>query len=226
MALQPEQDTKPTADPDTEAEPDAGGLAGLFAPSSRRPPAEGWRRNRAARIGLVTAVPLWPVGLFFSGVGLAKARSRRGAGRRDAYAGLGLSVLLGAVTIAVVALPSATPSYPDDPACAGVAALVHQISAAQQQLDGQFGATDFNIGSSSGAASYAALQHAQTALGAAAAKAAHSPVRGALLAEQNDVAAEVQQAQTIADNGYGTSVEGSGAIGPDTTTLDQVCGVK
>ena len=62
------------------------------------------RSNVVALVGLVLAVLAWPVGLVLSVIGLVRSSKLGGAGRTVAIVGLCVSVLVGAGSIAFIAL--------------------------------------------------------------------------------------------------------------------------
>lgn len=67
--------------------------------------------NPVALIGLVLAVPLWPIGAILSLVGLVRSGKLGGTGRAFGIVGLALSLLVGTGSIAYVALHR--PKYVD-----------------------------------------------------------------------------------------------------------------
>jgi hypothetical protein len=73
------------------------------------------RRNGFAVAGMVLAILVWPLGLIFSIIGLAKSKARAGAGRVLSIVGIIVALLVGAGSIGLVVVVARSPAA--DPGC-------------------------------------------------------------------------------------------------------------
>jgi hypothetical protein len=187
------------------------------------------RRNLAALLGLILAVPLWPVGLVLSAFGLFNAFTRR-TGKVVAIIGLVLSTVTGGAIVALVVTATSTvnASTALDPGCASVeTSLATDLSTLQ--TDAATLESNENSASSSSTSIDTVngdLRKIQADLTIASSDATHAAV-------QTDLSAVNTQLQTVMTGltgiqSHSTSSEGAAAAALTTlksadANLDALC---
>lgn len=193
------------------------------------PPAPPRRRNILALLGLILAVPVWPVGLILSTLGLFAALNRR-TGKAMAIIGLVLSIAAGGAGIALLAGAASTvnASTALDPGCADIETslgdeLATLKSDASTLESNENSATTAN--NSIGIVT-SDLSTIETELTTASTDATHDDVKNDLGLMSTKVQA-VQSALSSIQN-HSTSSEGAAAAAMTTlqsteTNLDGLC---
>ena len=193
------------------------------------PPAPAAPRNLPALLGVILAVPLWPVGLVLSTIGLFNAYTRR-TGKVLAIIGLVLSIVVGGAIIAALSSATSTVSASTalDPGCASVeASLPADLTTLKTDAAGLV--TDENSASSSNTA----IDTVKTDLGAiqgdvetASGVATHTDVTNDLNAVNTQVQSVITALTAI--EGHSTSSDGTAAAALTTlqstdANLDSLC---
>lgn len=192
---------------------------GLFTPSFEPvAPVEKKRLNVTALIGLILAVPLWPVGLILSTIGLFLAVGRKG-GKVLAIIGIVLSILTGGALIGVMAAATTVVSSSTalDPGCASVeGSLTAELASLKSDVESVQSDQD------SAAASTTAIEAARNDLSAvegdllaASSVAKHDDVRADLVSMNTQVLAVDAALHDIGEH----TTNGDGAAAAALTTL-------
>lgn len=206
------------------ASPYDGGMPGVVpvAPAPRQ-------RNLLALLGVIFAVPVWPVGLVLSTLGLFNAVSRR-TGKVLAIIGLALSVVTGGAIVAELTAATSTVSSSTalDPACAYIESnLATQMATLKTDtatlVSDEDSATSSNTAIDTVHTDVIAIE---SDLSTASSDAKHADVKNDL----NTMNAQIQPVGTALTDiqSHSTSSEGAAAAALTTlqtadTNLDALC---
>lgn len=193
------------------------------APTTARP------RNRLALLGMILAVPAWPVGLVLSALGLFNAVTRR-TGKTMAVIGIALSVATGGAIVAVVAdaTSNVAASAALDPGCTGIEATLSAHLSTLKADTAVLQADEDDAASSNRAIGTvtADLSRLEADLTTAGAAATHGDVK-------SDLSTMNTQVQAVSDDltgiqNHSTSSEGAAAaaltaLARSDAKLDALC---
>jgi len=184
------------------------------------------RRNGFAVAGIVLAILIWPLGLVFSIIGLAKSKARAGVGRALSIVGIVISLIIGAASIGLVVVAARSPAA--DPGC-----LAAENDA--RALTGKITADDNAISRDQGNASaekadinrfITDMQTLQSELNAAKAEAHHQSVQAKIGAMSTDLGIVVSDLQAIqrGDTSKVSQLDAAaGRLQGDGSAIDSIC---
>lgn len=182
--------------------------------------------NQMAKVGLVLAFLVWPVGLVLSIMALFRAGKRGGAGMFTGVWGVLVSVALAIATLAVL---TGSPAAVYDPGCDSAKSAISGINGV---LNADLGKLDSAGGTSGEQGELTqmvnALQPLQNDLGQADALATHQSVENAIQNADVDAQAFILalQSEQSGDDNNGIALQmtqRSGDLNADAGYIDQVC---
>jgi hypothetical protein len=184
------------------------------------------RGNGFAVAGMVLAILIWPLGLIFSIIGLAKSKARAGAGRVLSIVGIVVALLIGAGSIGLVVVVARSPAA--DPGC-----LAAENDA--RTISGKITADDNAISRDAGnaTAERAAIQRfitdmqtLESELNAAQAEAHHQSVRaeiGLMSSDLGIVVVDLQAVQRGDTSKISQRDAAAGRLQGDGAAIDSLC---
>jgi vacuolar-type H+-ATPase subunit H len=207
-----------------------GGPGGQYggAPGGQYPPPYGpqKRGNGFAIAGIILAILLWPLGLIFAIIGLVKSRARAGAGKVLSIVAIVVGVVVGAVSISLVAI--AGNSTAADPGCISAEnsfqSMMNKISSDDSAMS-----ADANNPAKERADIKGFTTDAQTLvakLNAAEAEATHQSVKSAVGKASSDMSAMLSALQAV-ENGHTSQISvldnKANSLSGDGTAIDNIC---
>ena len=182
--------------------------------------------NGLAIAGLILAILVWPVGLILSIIALVKSKGLGGAGKTPAIIGLIISLILGAGTVALVAV--AAKSTAADPGCisaeSSINDLTPKLTADESKLSADSGnstATQADL-----TTLIADMQSVKTDLDNAEGLATHDSVKAAIGKMDTDLGTFLTGMQAIesGDSSNATqTMNVANQLGPDGQAVDNLC---
>jgi len=184
------------------------------------------RRNGFAVAGIVLGILVWPLGLIFSIIGLAKSKARAGVGRGLSIVGIVISLIIGAASVGLVVVAAKSPAA--DPGCLAA-------ESAARSLTAKITADDNAISRDQGNASaekadinrfITDMQTLQSELNAAKAESHHQSVQakiGAMSADLGIVVADLQAIQRGDASKVSQLDAAAGRLQGDGSAIDSIC---
>lgn len=170
--------------------------------------------NAVAVVGLVLAVPLWPLGAILSAIGLVRANRLGGAGRTLGIVGLALSLLVGAGSITFVAMRGhKSVDVGCSPAEAQVTALRNSVATYKTEIRSAESSNDSTAAMEDIDSLVVELESEGNQFRQAESTAVSADLRKADETMVTDLAAVVADYRATEDNGQ------SDQIGADSTTV-------
>jgi hypothetical protein len=185
--------------------------------------------NGMAVAGFVLAFLVWPLGLIFSIIALVRSGKVGGVGRKLAIAGLIISIVVGAGSIALIATQVSN-STAIDPGCtsaeSSLSVLDPKLSSVESQIstDADAGDTDAVRTDLTNMVTY--LQTAQTDLNHSESVAVHSQVKTQITAVNGDLSSLITAFQAVAggdDSQADAMTTTAQQLETDGSALDTLC---
>ena len=184
--------------------------------------------NGMAIAGFILAFLFWPLGLIFSIIGLVRSGKIGGAGKKLAIAGLIISIVVGGISVAVIA--SISNSTAVDPGCtsaeSSLSTLDPKLSSVESQIstDANSGNTDAVRTDLTNMVTY--LQTAQTDLNHSESVAVHPQVKTQITAVNGDLTTLISAFQAVAggdDSQADAMTTTAQQLETDGSALDTLC---